>query len=260
MGCESFQIFTRNQRQWTPPPLSKDDADSFRRELNRTDMGPVIAHGSYLINPASTDDTVKDRSTEALLDELARCHLLGIGYLVIHPGSHRGEGIQTGVEAVSSFLDRVYGRIEHINDPPMTLLETTAGQGKGIGHSFDQLSRMIDGVEHNENIGICLDTCHMHSAGYDIVTENGYCQVITEIKDMIGLDKVKGIHLNDSKKERGSRVDRHEKIGSGTIGTKAFSNILNDNSFKKVPMILETPGGEENYRKEIQFLMSLRYP
>lgn len=223
-------------------------------------MGPILAHGSYLINPASIDDTVRTRSTEALLDELSRCRMLGIGYLVIHPGSHRGEGVRTGVEAVSSFLDNVYGMIENMNDPTMILLETTAGQGKGIGHSFDQLSRMIDGTEHHENIGICLDTCHMHSAGYDIVTENGYCRVIAEIRDLIGLDKVKGIHLNDSKNERGSRVDRHEKIGAGTIDTRAFSNLLNDNNFKRVPMILETPGGEENYRREIQFLTSLKYP
>jgi deoxyribonuclease-4 len=257
LGCETFQIFTRNQRQWYPPPISENEIRDFRSSLSSSGLGPVLVHASYLINTASDDRIIRSKSVEALKDEVSRCELLGLEWLVIHPGSHKGRGEEHGVRMVASAIDEV---IEGTAKVVTILLETTAGQGSGIGHSFDQLSSIMDSTSFHGNVGVCLDTCHMHAAGYDLSTRKQYDETMDMLEDLIGISNIKGIHLNDSKKGLGERIDRHENIGEGTIGAGTFSNLLNDRRLKDVPMVLETPGGNEGYKKDLHFLRGLVRP
>jgi deoxyribonuclease-4 len=254
IGCETFQIFTRNQRQWKAPPLDMEEVEMFRSELNRSGLGPVIAHSSYLINLGAPEDDLFSRSVEAFKDELERCSILGIPYLVVHPGSHKGSGVEAGLKRVAKSLDLAM-EIQHMGT--MVLLETTAGQGTNLGHTFEHLSEIISHSDHPDHLGICLDTCHIHAAGYDIRTPEAYGRTMDVLDDVIGLESLKVVHVNDSKKELGSRVDRHDNLGDGTIGLEGFSNLVNDERLKKIPMILETPGGEEHYRKNLSLLRSM---
>ena len=262
LGCESFQIFSRNQRQWSPPPLDDNDVTLFRERLASSSMGPVLVHGSYLINPASAAPLVRERSVTALADELSRCSQLGLEDLVIHPGSHGGSGVAAGIERAVSTVD---GSLDILEDEhpvggsePMILLETTAGQGNGIGGVLEHLVDIIEGSSHPESLGICLDTCHMHAAGYDLTGKDSYDEVMDRVLSLFGERKVRGIHLNDSRKGLGSRIDRHANIGEGTMGLEPFRLLVNDPRFEATPMVLETPGGEGMYRRDLKLLRTLR--
>ncbi len=254
IGCETFQIFTRNQRQWKAPPLDMKEVEMFKAELNGSGLGPVIAHDSYLINLGAPEDELFSRSVEAFKDELERCSILGIPYLVAHPGSHKGSGVETGLRRVAKGIDLAM-EIQHTGT--MVLLETTAGQGTNLGHAFEHLSGIISYSDHPDQLGVCLDTCHIHAAGYDITTPHAYGETMDVFHDVIGIEDLKVVHVNDSKKGIGSRVDRHDNLGEGTIGLKGFSGLVNDERLKKIPMILETPGGDEHYRKNLSLLRSM---
>ncbi|MEO0264025.1 MAG: deoxyribonuclease IV [candidate division WOR-3 bacterium] len=251
LGCESIQIFTKNQRQWFSKELDEDTVRSFKENIKQFKIRKVVVHDSYLINLASRDPDLLEKSRIAFQEEAKRTHILGIPYLVFHPGTNPNieEGIRLIAEGMNKTLDLV---------PEITLLlETTAGQGNAIGRTFEELRKIIDLVEKKERVGICFDTAHAFESGYDISSEDGYHKTFELLDSIIGLEKLKCFHLNDSKTSLGSNVDRHEHIGKGMIGLKGFELLVNDERFAEHPMILETPGAEEFYAENIQVLRAL---
>ena len=254
-GCDTIQIFSKNQQQWKAKPLLDGEVAQFKAEQARTGYGPLVVHDSYLINLASPNDELWEKSIAAFGEELERCNLLGIPYLVTHPGAHVGSGEEPGllreVQALNRLLDAGIG------GETLVLLETTAGQGTTLGAKFEHLAKLLELVTHNERIGVCVDTCHILAAGYEYRTPEGYETTFAEFDRLVGLDRIKCFHLNDSQKDLGSRVDRHAHIGAGFVGLDAFRMIVNDPRFADLPGILETPkteGGTE----DIENLAKLR--
>jgi len=235
----ALQIFTRNQRQWKIPALSDYDADLFAMAWQQWGDYPVAAHDSYLINLASPDPELSGRSLAAFTMELGRVETLGIPFLVTHPGSHVGEGVDAGIRRYVANLDRAIA--ESGVKKAMVLLETTAGQGTNLGATFEELARIIGGSAHPDRIGVCFDTCHAFAAGYDIRTPEAYAATFDAFDRTIGLDRLKFFHVNDTKNELGSHKDRHEHIGQGEIGLDGFRNLMRDPRFADVPKTLETP-------------------
>lgn len=256
VGGESLQIFTRNQRQWQAAPLTREEMDLFREEWEASGRMPVAAHASYLINLGSSDAEQAGKSVASFTGELERCDLLGIPYAIIHPGSHGGEGIETGLRNVVHNLDRVLAGTGK-GSTVKVLLETTAGQGTGLGSSFEEIAWILGRSAFPERLGVCLDTCHIFTGGYDIRTPEAYHRTFAGFDRQIGLDRLRFFHLNDAKKELGSRVDRHEHIGKGRIGLEGFRLLLNDARFAGHPMTLETPKGKD-LREDIENLKVLR--
>ena len=240
-GCECFQIFSRNQRQWTAAPVTRGEAASFQAESQERGipLGRVMVHNSYLINLASPDRDKLRQSRQAMLAELDRCQRLGVGLLNFHPGAHVGCGEEEGLARVIDSLDQL---IEKTPGSPVGLvLETTAGQGSCLGHRFEHLRSILDGVADPARISVCLDTAHIFAAGYDLSSQAGYQAVMAEFDTVVGLERLVAFHLNDSKAELGSRVDRHEAIGKGRIGPAAFRLLVNDPRHHKALGILELP-------------------
>ena len=254
VGGESLQIFTRNQRQWNPKPLSNAEIDKFKVARQKQNDIIVASHASYLINLASGKQQLRQKSIDSFVGELLRCHELGIPYIVIHPGTHGGDGIETGLARVVESLDEA---IEKSGSHSMVLLETTAGQGTSLGSRFEELAWIRQHSRYAEKLGFCLDTCHIFVAGYDFRSKETYKQTFDEFDRLIGLEHLHFFHLNDSKKELGSRVDRHEHIGQGCIGLQGFINLLNDERFATHPMTLETPKGDD-LSEDIENLAILR--
>jgi len=243
VGGTALQIFTRNQRQWKIPLLSKYDIELFAMAWEQWGDYPVAAHDSYLINLASNDEEQITRSLAAFSEELRRIEALSIPYLVTHPGSHMGAGVDAGIKRYVANLDRA---IEMSGTKQgLILLETTAGQGTNLGSTFEELARIIELSDHSARLGVCYDTCHTFAAGYDIRTPEAYGTTFDAFDRVIGLDRLKFFHLNDSKTELGARRDRHEHIGEGKIGLAGFENLMCDPRFAEIPMILETPKGED---------------
>jgi len=259
VGGESLQIFTRNQRQWKASPVSREEAELFRSAWQESGNMPVASHASYLINLASGKQEQADKSVRAFADELIRCARLGIDRVVIHPGSHGGDGVEAGVARVAANLDRALELAGNDGDGVRVLLETTAGQGTGLGADFAELAGMLERSAHAARLGICVDTCHIFAAGYDIRTREKYEATFAEFDRLIGIDRIKFFHLNDSKKELGSRVDRHEHIGRGCIGLNGFRYLVNDPRFAGHAMTLETPKGKDlsEDRENLAVLRSL---
>ena len=255
IGIEAMQIFAKNDRQWQAKPYADTDIAFYKAEAERTGIGPVIVHDSYLINLASPDDVNWQKSIAAFADELERCAALGIPYLVTHPGAHVGSGEDAGIARQVEAMNQLFER--GVGGDVMVLLETTAGQGTVLGWRFDQLARMIDGVRRNERIGICIDTCHLLAAGYDIRAPDAYDATMRDFDSTVGLGRVKALHLNDSQKELGSRVDRHTHIGQGTVGLEAFRLLVNDPRLQHLPMVIETPKGDD-MAEDVQNLALLR--
>ena len=255
LGCQSIQIFTRNQRQWRARPLSGAEVEGFRKELSRSGIRSTVSHASYLLNLGSPQATALTRSREAFCQELERCEQLGIHYLVFHPGAHLGSGEPAGLRTIADSLN--FTLEQKRNYRTRILLETTAGQGTHLGYRFEQLAEILELLREPERVGVCVDTCHLFAAGYDLRTGQGYRQTLQRLDRLIGLDKLKVFHLNDSKRELGSRVDRHEHIGEGQIGLEPFRRLVNEKRFSQTPMILETPGGETHYRKNLSVLRKL---
>ncbi|MBP7734878.1 MAG: deoxyribonuclease IV [Spirochaetes bacterium] len=236
LNIGAVQLFLKNSNRWEAKPYNADDIDTFISIWKNLPGLAVFAHSGYLINLAGTGDVLA-KSLTALADELNRAHQMHINYLVLHPGSHGGRGLESGIDAVAKSLDSVF----KANKNTGILLETTAGQGSSIGHRFEHLREIIDKTSYPDRLGICLDTCHIFAAGYDISKKETYRAVLSDFDAIIGLKKLKLIHINDSKKGCGSMVDRHEHIGKGCIGIEGFRLLLNDAMLKNIPMILETP-------------------
>ncbi len=239
VGGEALQIFTRNQRQWNPAELAAEEIELFKRAHEKSGGMPVASHASYLVNLATGKKELLDKSVHNLAQELTRCAQLGVPYVVLHPGSHGGDGVELGLKRFTEGLDRTFKQSGVTT--VQVLVETTAGQGTGLGSSFAELAYILEHSKFPELLGVCVDTCHAFSAGYELRTEAGYKETIDDLKSTVGLDKIRFFHLNDSKKELGSRVDRHEHIGKGAIGLSGFKNLLNDSRFAGLPMTLETP-------------------
>ena len=240
-GCDCFQVFVKNQRQWTAPPISDDQIRAWQEMRRKTGLDTIIAHDTYLINLASPDAGNLKKSTDAFTDELERCEALDIPGLVAHPGSHLGEGEEKGLKRIAKALNAIHRRTKGY--AVRTLLEITAGQGTNLGYRFEHLATIIDRVAEPERLAVCFDTCHAFAAGYNLDTD--YDAIMGEFDETIGVERIACFHMNDSKTPLGSRVDRHEHIGQGHVHRNAFRKIINDPRFGGIPMILETPKGED---------------
>ena len=250
--CGCVQMFLFNQRQWDRVELTDGQVEVFRRVRRQTKIRQVAAHSSYLINLAAADNDILRKSKAALADEYARCGRLGIEYLVLHPGSHVGQGESKGLAKVVAGVNRVLAKS---NDSGCQILfETTAGQGSCLGHSFEQLAYLLEQVEASERMGVCLDTCHIFAAGYDVRSEGAYRETIGRFDDVVGLGRLKVVHVNDSKRELGSRVDRHEHIGKGLLGRDAFRYFVKDRRLRGAAFILETPKGKSTGGRDMDML------
>ncbi len=240
-GCDAIQIFTRNSNQWQAKPLTDKQITDFKQAQAASGITPVIAHDIYLINLASPQPELYQKSISAFREEMQRAERLGIPYLVFHPGSHMHAGEDNGLQRIAQALNELLGRSRDFKLE--LLIETTAGQGTQLGYKFEQLAQLLSYIEQPQRMGICLDTCHIYAAGYDIGAQTGYQTTIELFERLIGLSKLKAIHLNDAKSPFSSRVDRHQHIGEGHLGLDPFSWLLNDPRLQNVPMILETPKG-----------------
>lgn len=243
VGCEAIAMFTKNNNQWKAKPLMKEDADRFNAALIETGIKPVVAHTSYLINLGSPDAALWKKSIAAMEEELKRCEMLGIPYLVLHPGSHVGRGVEYGLKRVADAFDRIHDKLPNLR--VMTLLEHTAGQGTNLCHTFEELAQLRALIAQKKRIGVCVDSCHLFAAGYDLRRPDKYADVFKQFDDLVGTQHIKAWHLNDSKGAFGSRVDRHDHIGKGKLGRAGFRNIMNDPRWRDLPGLLETPKGPE---------------
>lgn len=238
-GCTALQIFTKNSSTWKERTLTREEINRFDKAIKQTGITPIASHTSYLINLATPERKKHAMSCNALKQELIRSSSLNIPFVVLHPGAHLGKGKEAGVEKVALSINEIFARTPDLQI--RLLFETTAGQGSALGHTFDQLALIMEKIENQNRIGICLDTSHVFAAGYDIRTPESYRKTTDAFDEIIGFENLYVIHLNDSKKKLGSRVDRHEHIGEGYIGIKAFELLMNDMRFWNVPKIIETP-------------------
>ncbi len=239
VGCQTIQLFTKSSNQWRARSLPADEIDRFRANLRTAAIAQTVAHGAYLINLASTDPALHQKSMAACLEELERAEVLSISYLVIHPGAHMGAGEAAGLQQVANSVRELLKRTNGYR--VRVVLEITAGQGTTLGHRFEQIALLLNQIDLSERTGVCLDTCHLFAAGYDIRTPDGYASVLKLFDQVVGISSLKVIHLNDCKKELGCRVDRHEHIGKGAIGLDAFRCLVTDPRLRGIPMIIETP-------------------
>ncbi len=255
IGAKAFALFTKNQRRWEGPPLTKENIKGFKKSCQDLgySMGQVMPHDSYLINLGHPEEQQLQKSRNAFWDEIQRCEQLGIKLLNFHPGNHLNkisveECLDRNAESLNWALEKTNG--------VTAVIENTAGQGTSVGYKFEYLARIIDGVDDKSRVGVCIDTCHAFAAGYDLSTEKGYHKMWNQFEELIGFEYLKGMHLNDSKKECGSRVDRHDNIGEGKIGIKGFELLMKDERLNDIPMILETPN-TERWPEEISLLYDL---
>jgi deoxyribonuclease-4 len=238
-GCQALQIFTKSAGQWRAREIPREEIALFRRRVRQTRIRPVVAHNSYLINIAAADPVLRRRSIDALVEELDRAEALALDGLVMHPGSYTSGTEAGGLRLIADGLAEVLA--SRPGAGARILLEHTAGQGTNLGHRFEHLADIIDRLGGSPRVGVCLDTCHLLAAGYDICSEEGYRDTFRQFGRLVGFPRLKAFHLNDSKKPCASRVDRHEHIGKGCLGLAPFRRILNDPRFVKLPMLLETP-------------------
>jgi deoxyribonuclease-4 len=253
--CDTIQMFNKSNAQWKAKVLTTGELDKYFALIEETGITVACSHSSYLINIASPDKTLNKKSMLALKEEIERCNLLKIPNLVFHPGAHVGSGLEAGIAKIAENINTIFDRVA---DNSVTLcLETTAGQGSTIGVTFEELAAIMAQVDDKDHIGVCVDSCHIFAAGYPISDPKEYRQTMKQFDAVIGLDKLRVFHLNDSKKEFGSRRDRHEHIGKGFIGLEGFRNIVNDPRLRKIPMVLETPKGDD-LKEDIENLRVLR--
>jgi deoxyribonuclease-4 len=254
-GCEVIQIFSKNSNQWNAKPLTDSEVSNFKKTRDDTGVFPAMVHSSYLINLCSPDAAARQKSTDALWQELERAEALEIPYLVLHPGAHMGGGTEAGVAYAAACLDDVHRRADGFKTT--ILIELTAGQGTCVGHRFEEVGLLLRQVGDGERVGVCFDTCHVFAAGYDLRTPDQYEAVMANLDATVGLSRIRAFHLNDCKKGLGCRVDRHEHIGLGQMGTGPFISLLNDPRFFGLPMVLETPKGPD-CQEDIENLARLR--
>ena len=256
LECEAIQVFTRNQRQWTPKPLAEAEIDLFRADAREASYAArAVSHASYLINLCATDAAILKKSKRAFVDEIERCAALGIPFLCVHPGSHVGAGEEAGLAAIAASVKEA---LKATRGKRVTiLLENTAGQGTNLGWRLEHLGELLRTIR-SKRVGVCIDTCHLFAAGYDLRTPKAYDQTIDALDEAVGLDRIRAWHLNDSKHPLGSRRDRHENIGEGALGRAAVRRLVNDARFGDAPALLETPGGPDGYRKDLKRLKGMR--
>ena len=252
IGGNTFQFFTRNPRGGTAKELDKNDIDKFNEMAKNEGIEIILAHAPYTINVCSADEKIRRFGIDTMKDDILRLDLVDNALYNFHPGSHVNQGVEVGINFIIDALNEIISE----NQRTIILLETMAGKGSEIGRNFLEIKQIIDGVTHNEKLGVCLDTCHVYDAGYDIV--NDLDGVLDEFDKIIGLDRLKAIHLNDSKNPFESHKDRHEKIGEGSIGVDTFERIINNERIKDLPFYLETPNELDGYQREIELLKSKR--
>jgi deoxyribonuclease-4 len=257
LGCDAMQIFVKNASQWRGKEMLDGEIADFREAHAGSIVGPLMAHGSYLINLAATDPVILEKSLDALADELVRCSRLGVAGLVLHPGAHLGAGEEAGIEKVAAALDAVLGDLPDVST--RVLLENTAGQGSCLGWRLEQLAAIRARVSEPRRVGFCLDTCHAFAAGYAIHEEPGFADFLTEVEERLGLATVGCFHLNDSVRPFGSRRDRHAHIGEGEIGLALFERMLTEPRLQAIPMVVETDPEEdmEGHRRDLETLREL---
>lgn len=255
IGCEAIQIFTKSNNQWQAAPLTDETLARFHANRQATGIGPIVGHDAYLINLASPDPALWRKSVDAFVEEMERAGRMKLPYLVTHPGAHTGASEEAGIRRVAQAIDEIHERTAHV--PTMILLEITAGAGSTLGSSFEQLAEIIAQTRHPERVGICFDTSHAFAAGYDLRTPETYTATFDAFDRILGLQRLRVFHLNDSRRELGSRVDRHDHIGKGFLGLEAFRLLLNDPRFADHPMILETPKGPD-MAEDVENLRVLR--
>jgi deoxyribonuclease-4 len=243
IGCTALQVFTKNNNQWNAKPLAGDDIQTYKRKIAEANIAPVVAHDSYLINLCATNPDILKKSRAAFIDELTRCEELGIQLLNFHPGAHGGAGEGEGIKKIVESLDIAHEKTKGFK--VLSVVEATAGQGNAVGYKFEHLEKIVNGVDEPKRMAVCIDTCHIFAAGYDIRTDRTYEETFREFGEIVGLSRLVAFHVNDSKKELGSHVDRHEHIGKGMIGKQGFSFLMNDERFAGIPKILETPKSED---------------
>jgi deoxyribonuclease-4 len=251
-GCEAIQIFTRSGRAWASKPLTASEVADFERARTASEV-PVVAHGSYLVNLANPDPILRGKSLACFRDEVERVELLGVGALIFHPGSN--PDTEQGLELVAEALRQIIAATPRFNS--QILIESTAGQGACLGHRFEHLAELLQRVGNTRRVGICLDTCHLYAAGYDLKSKAGYAKVMREFDRVVGLEHVRAFHLNDCLKPLGCRVDRHADLGEGTLGMAPFERLVNDAQFAQTIAVLETPH-PENYVSTLARLRGLR--
>lgn len=256
LDCDAIQVFVKNASRWQGKPLVRDEIDRFRRAHEVSDIDPLVAHASYLINLAADKPDNLKKSRAALADELQRCHQLGIPGLVVHPGAHLGAGIDTGIERIASSLREVLSGLPDNNT--RVLLENTAGQGTLVGFRLEHLAQIRAQTDAPGRVGICIDTCHAFAAGYPIHERSGYDELLETVSDLFGDDEPSCFHLNDSRYPLGAKRDRHANLGQGEIPLEVFERLVLDTSLQRVPMILETPMGDDSdgHRRDLEILRS----
>jgi len=254
--CDCMQIFSKNQMQWKAKPLDLEEAQRFKENSKKSSIQETVIHDSYLINLGSPDKRLLKQSRETFLDEMVRAKHLGVRNLIFHPGAHMGAGEQEGLKRIAESLN--WARTEFGSGEVALVIEVTAGQGTVLGHSFEQIEKIISLLQDQKNVGVCLDTAHAYAAGYDVKTKKGYERTFQMFDDVIGIEFLKAMHINDSKVKQGSRIDRHEQIGKGFIGLDGFRNFMNDKRWEGIPMVLETPQGEKGYKSELKALRGLK--
>ena len=257
IGCDCLQIFVKNANQWRAKPLEAKAVEAFRDTREREGTPPVVAHAAYLINLCAADPDVLEKSRQALRDELERSHTLGLDALIVHPGAHMGAGEKAALALIARSIAEILEQLD--GHGVRLLLENTAGQGTTLGASFTHLGQVLDAVGAGSELGVCLDTCHAFAAGFELTTKKGFEEMISELDAAIGTDRLACIHLNDSKHKLGSRKDRHANIGDGEIGTEPFRRIIHDHSLAHLPMILETPLGDDRqgHKRDLETLRAL---
>jgi deoxyribonuclease-4 len=257
-GCETFQLFTKNQNQWREKVYSDPEISEFR-ELRKKSVyqdKPLAAHDSYLINLCANEKEKLMQSRQSFLAEIDRCTKLGIEYIIFHPGAHTGKGEDWGIRTIAESLNTVIGQTteSHVG----LLIETTAGQGSTLGYSFEQIGSIVEKISDKSRIGVCIDTCHIFAAGYDLRSVESYENTLKHVQENFDLSLVKAFHLNDSKKDLGSRIDRHERIGRGCLGEGVFKRLISDPRFENIPGYLEIPGDDQAYQQDTTLLKRLR--
>lgn len=247
IGFDTVQVFTKNQQQWAAKPLEQTAIDSWCSECTRMKFSQTVSHDSYLINLASPDEALRRKSIALFIEEIRRCDLLNIPYLVTHPGAHMGDGEDKGLARVAASLDEVHAAVP--KQRVITCLEITAGQGSSLGYKLEHLGTILEKTRKSDRLGVCLDTAHLFAAGYDFRGKK-YAAFRKEVESKIGIERIKVLHLNDSKKDLGSRVDRHDHIGRGKIGLDGFRPIVRDKAFTMIPKILETAKDKDETGRE----------
>ncbi len=256
IGCTAVQVFTSSPQMWKSAPVTPEKVADFKKAQQETGITKVVTHDSYLINLCAVDPAMRAKSIAGLTHELHRSSQYGIRYVVSHMGAHTGQGCEVGLQAIAESTQQV---LDEAPDDVTLLMETTAGQGSALNSNFEELARLLELMKGNGRLGVCLDTCHIFVAGYDIRDEPSFNQTFSEFHRLIGFDRLKVVHCNDSKKGLGSRVDRHENIGRGEIGMKAFELLVNDPRFERIPILIETPEVDMTHAENLKVLHELRH-